>query len=215
MLASALLMKAMAWGAATAALAEESPQSPWVVTDLFSPCAKDCAVTLFGGKSVAQTDMTSMFLKFESPSTWQWDNTYVVALAISRPLVQYGKYFSIDPEIGVARRFGDADGVEGWAALFVRWKYFPWSDYIRTSLGIGVGPSVSGDVEINRETRSLQNTGSVGIANYFSPELTLGLPSEPTFDIVVRFHHRSQLWGLIPATTDATQFWTIGLKARF
>ena len=61
--------------------------------------------------------MTSMFLKFESPSTWQWDNTYVVALALSRPLVQYGKYFSIDPEIGVARRFGDAPGVEGWVAL--------------------------------------------------------------------------------------------------
>lgn len=157
--------------------------------------------------------MTSTFLHFESPSNWKWDYEFIVAMAASRSLLRYKGFFSIEPEIGVAKRFGTADGVEGWAAIFLRWKAFPWNDYVRTSIAIGVGPSVSGNVVI--EPSYVRNTEGTGVANYFSPELTVGLPSQPRFDLVVRYHHRSQIWGLIPLTTDATQFWTAGFRARF
>lgn len=196
-----------------ASASEPVKESGWIVSNLLWPCAGDCAITVLAGQSISQTPMTSIFLHFESPANWKWDYTFLVAAAASRPLVQYKDYFSIEPEIGVARRFGDAEGFEGWAALFLRWKAFPWNEYVRTSVAIGVGPSISGNIII--EPGYLRNVSGTGIANYFSPELTLGLPNQPRFDLVVRFHHRSQIWGVIPQTTDATQFWTAGFRACF
>lgn len=193
--------------------ADADQATGWTTTGLFSPCAEDCAVTVLTGQSVSQTPMTSTFLHFESPSNWKWDYEFIVAMAASRSVLRYKGFFSLDPEIGVARRFGTADGMEGWAAIFLRWKAFPWNDYVRTSIAIGVGPSVSGNIVI--EPGYVRNSEGAGVANYFSPELTVGLPSQPRFDLVIRYHHRSQVWGLIPQTTDTAQFWTAGFRARF
>jgi hypothetical protein len=149
----------------------------------------------------------------ESPSNWQWDNSFILALTLSRPWVEYRGLFSIEPEVGIAKRFGPADGVEGWIALFFRWNYFPWNKYLRTSLGVGIGPSISNDVF--PVSGSLQTGKGVHVISYFSPELTLGIPDEPRWDAVVRFHHRSPVWGVLPESAGVAQFWTFGMRFRF
>ncbi len=110
---------AITWQGATAALADDREHTSWKVTDPFSACAKDCSIALLAGKTVSLTPMTSVFIHFQSPGTWQWDNTYIATLSASRTLVRYGNYFSIDPEIGVGRYFGDAYGTEAWLALYL------------------------------------------------------------------------------------------------
>ena len=165
------------------------------------------------GKSVSRTPMTSTFIHFQSPADWQWDDTYIATWSLQRTWIRFGKYFSLDPEIGFGQRLGEAPGPQGWLALYVRWRYFPWSDYVRTSIGVGIGPSISGNVKIG--PTGLSNTGGVSVANYFSPELELGLPGQPSFNLVVRYHHASDLWDALPNNTDDPQFWTIGMRIKF
>ena len=136
-----------------------------------------------------------------------------MTLTASRTLVRYGDYFSIDPEIGVGRYLGKAYGLEAWLALYFRWRYFPWSDYVRTSIGVGFGPSVANNVIVGPQ--GVRTTSGVGIANYFSPEIELGLPSQPGIGLVVRYHHRSSIWGVLPGDTGDAQFWTMGLRIHF
>jgi len=102
----AVVALAIAWQSATPALADEPEKEKvvWEVINPFSPCTGDCGIAALAGKSVSQTAMTSIFIRFEPPGTWQWDNSYLVSLSASRTLVRYGKYFSIDPEIGFAKR---------------------------------------------------------------------------------------------------------------
>jgi hypothetical protein len=198
---------------APAAVTDDQGQSSWQVTSPFSPCAGDCSIALLAGKSVSRTPMTSIFIHFEPPGTWQWDDTYILTLSASRTLVRYGKYFSIDPEIGVGRYLGDAYGTEVWAAVYLRWRYFPWNDYVRTSIGVGFGPNIADNVAVG--STGVRTTSGVGIANYFSPEIELSLPSQPDVGLVVRYHHRSSIWGVLPNTSGSAQFWTAGLRVHF
>ena len=206
---------AVAWHSTTPALADQPEQKKdlWEFISPFSVCTGDCNVALLAGKSVSRTPMTSIFIHFQGPETWQWDDAYIVTLSASRSLVRYGKYFSIDPEIGVGRYLGNAYGFETWLSLYLRWRYFPWSDYVRTSIGVGFGPSVASNVFIGQT--GLTTTSGVGVANYFSPELELGLASQPSWGLVLRFHHRSNIWGVIPSNTDDAQFWTVGMRIHF
>jgi hypothetical protein len=200
---------------APAVLAEDE-KSSWKFTNPFSPCVGDCTVALMAGKSITLTPATSIFLRMERIENYRWDNSYIVTLSTSRTLVQYGKYFSIDPEIGVGRYHGNAHGGgEAWLAFYLRWRYFPWNDYVRTSIGVGMGPSLASKIGI--DSNGIKTTGGVDLANFFSPELELSLPSTPGIGLVIRFHHRSYMWGTFPhAAADAdAQFWTAGLRVHF
>lgn len=171
---------------------------------------------MMAGKSIALTPATAMFLRGELIENYKWDNSWIVTLSSSRTLVQYGKYISLDPEIGVGRYHGNAfGGGEVWLALYLRWRYFPWNDYVRTSIGVGMGPSLASNISIN--ANGIYTNNGVGFANFFSPELELSLPSTPGIGLVIRFHHRSYMWGTFHhAPTDAdAQFWTAGLRIHF
>jgi len=206
---------AVAWLSSMPALADQPEQKKdlWEFIIPFSACTGDCNIALLAGKSASRTPMTSVFIHFQGPETWQWDDTYIVTLSASRTLVRYGRYFSIDPEIGVGRYLGNTYGFEGWLSLYLRWRYFPWSDYVRTSIGVGFGPSVASNVVI--APTGVMTTSGVGVANYFSPEIELGLASQPNWGLVLRYHHRSSIWGVISNNSDAPQFWTVGMRMHF
>lgn len=197
----------------TVSTAEPEHQRQWVTTDVFSRCKGDCAITLLVGQSVSETRMTDIFLHFKPPSKWKWDDTYIAGITFSRSLLQYRNLFSIEPETGIAIRFGAADGFEAWAGLLFRWKYFPWNDYLRTSLGIVWGGSFSRDVSF--QGNHLKSGQGTHLVSYFAPEVTFGVPSEPRWDLVIRYHHRSNVWGVLSEKAGDSQFWTIGGRVRF
>ena len=196
----------------------------WNGDNFLSPCRGDCAVSVYGGKEVT-TSMERIFFVRQPPKfiwDWQWRDTYLAAAALSRRLVTFGDVFSIEPEFGVGQRFGEMHATEFWAAINFRWIAFPWNDYVRTSIGLADGLSMT--TKLDPKERLLSNSKVVGgervfvsskLQNFFTPEMTLGLPQYPDYDLLFRFHHRSGIYGLINDTHAGAQFYSIGFRAQF
>ena len=66
---------AVAWHSTTPALADQVEQKDlWEFISPFSACTGDCNIALLAGKSGSKTPMTSVFIHFQGPGTWQWDD---------------------------------------------------------------------------------------------------------------------------------------------
>ena len=91
-----------------------------------------------------------------------------------------------------------------------RWHPFPWDKYLDSSLAVGNGASY--DTKISEvERRADENAGR--ILNYLLFELTSGLPKYPSWDVVVRLHHRSGIKGL--AGAGGSNYVCAGIKFEF
>lgn len=200
------------------------PWLDWNGPNFFGPCRGDCAIALYGGKEVTSSMERIFFVKHPPTPVWdwRWRDSYLVAGAFSRRLVSFWNIISIEPELGVGKRFGQMHATEIWAAFNLRWTWFPWNDYVRTSIGLSDGFSFTS--KIDPKERVLSNLRIEGNRlvfkssqwqNFFTPELTLGLPQYPEYDLLVRFHHRSGIYGLINDTFSGAQFFSVGFRSRF
>jgi hypothetical protein len=153
---------------------------------------------------------------------WHWRDTYIVAGSFSRRLVTFWNALSIEPEFGVAKRFDKMRAAEFWAAFNFRWTAFPWNDYVKTSIGISEGVSQTTSLDANE--RMLNNFKVVGnhlvfngsnFLNFFTPEATFALPQYDAYELLVRFHHRSGILGVVNGVHSGAQFFTVGLRAHF
>lgn len=116
--------------------------------------------------------------------------------------------------MGAGKRFGFLDEGEIWGAVYVRWKAFPWSEYLRTTVAVSTGLNYATDVPVFEKLRT-RGPGNQ-LLHYLSPELTLGLPSQPNLDLILRFHHRSGgNLAIFNHTGGAAQYGTMGLRYRF
>jgi len=52
----------------------------------------------------------------------------------------------IEPEFGIAKRFGDMHTDEARLVLNFRWTRFPWNQYLRISIAVTSGPSFAVDL---------------------------------------------------------------------
>lgn len=180
----------------------------------FSPCQMNCTATIFVGRYI-ETSMTSIFLKYKkAPWDWQTLDSTLVSGAFNREILVYDDLWAFETEFGLGKRFGRQTEWETWAALYFRWKAFPWNDYLRTTIGISTGVNyASGVSEIERE-KSPRNQSKT--LHYLSPEITFGLPSQPNLDLVFRFHHRSGgNLGVFNNTGGGSQYQTVGLRYRW
>jgi len=164
--------------------------------DFFGDCRGDCSLALFGGKHVATSMTRIFFVNYppRPPQEWRWRNSYVGAAAFSRRLVIFWNALSVEPEFGIGQRFGELHAIEFWAALTFRWSYFPWNDYLRTSIGVSDGLSIT--TKIDPGERALNNYKIVGhrlvftasnLLNFFTPEVTFALPQYPAYELMFRF----------------------------
>jgi hypothetical protein len=67
--------------------------------------------------------------------------------------------------------------------------------------------------EVEQE-RAEDDAGSQ-VMHFFSPEITLAAPSRPNVELVLRFHHRSGVWGLVSDAWGGAQYASVGLRVRF
>jgi hypothetical protein len=93
--------------------------------------------------------------------------------------------------------------------LNFRWTRFPWNEYLRTSIAVTAGPSFAGQLP--------PNTNNATVLNYFSPEITFGLPQYPEYEMMVQLHHRSNIADIGKGGTPdpGWQYLTVGLRYRF
>ena len=123
------------------------------------------------------------------------DDTYVVGTALSRDIYQYKHWFSLELEGQVANHFGDeADQWEFVGVFIFRYLNFPWNKYVPTSLAFGEGLSYYTELS---QLELDDSDDATKLTNYLLLELTLGYPSLPQWDVAVRIHHRSGIYGLI------------------
>lgn len=179
--------------------------------DLMSPCSRDCLLTGAYGRYV-ETSMSNIFFDLNlAPWDWSFGDITFASITFGRKLADYGRFISFEPEVGVGRRFGDADEYEFWGALYMRWNPFFWDHIIDTSIAISTGVSYASD---NNELEEKRVKDDASFLHYFSPEITLAAPDDKSVSFVIRLHHRSGAGGVF-GESGGFQYLMFGLRAHF
>ena len=103
-------------------------------------------------------------------------DSYFIAGSFSRTFAEIGPYLSYEIEAGAGQRLGSLHEEEVWLALYARWKYFPWNDYVRTTAAVSTGVDYASAIPQYEVYYSGNNQGN-RLLHYISPEVTFGLPS--------------------------------------
>jgi len=141
-------------------------------------------------------------------------NSQVWVAALSRKIASLNEYVDAEVEGQVAKHAGPLQRhweVNGLGTL--RWKRFPWSDKVGTTLASGIGLSYAfDDPQFEYEAHDTSNKWLV----YIMVELSLYMPSLPEWALVARIHHRSAAYGVFEDDLEgASNSLGLGLKYRF
>lgn len=135
-------------------------------------------------------------------------------LAVSRRLARFWTDFTVEAEVGVGHRAGSGfSSNEGWAAVYFRWDGFPWNAFVKTSVAVSTGLNVIDSLP-SEETRRSDRYHSQ-VLHYFSPELTFAAPSAPNHELLVRWHHRSGVFGLFDGVRGGSNIVSVGYRYRW
>lgn len=137
--------------------------------------------------------------------------SYLWTLGGGRTLYRAGESLDLELEANVTRHTGMQDNFEFNAAVSVRWRKFPWDQFINTTVAHGMGPSVAfGQPYIER--LGTENTDRMLV--YLQTEVTFSYPGRHSrLQALLRLHHRSGGFGLL--TRDSgSNFTTVGLRYR-
>ncbi|MDC3347103.1 hypothetical protein OAW32_00745 [bacterium] len=180
-----------------------------------SECSGSCSFSFYVGRGV-ENSMWDIFVDdITLPSNWNYSDSFLAALSASKTLINFDDLFHIEPEIGFAKRFGDAQEFELWAAIYFRWVNFPWNHILKTTIGVPIGLNYASgipDFELARAGNKSNETSR--LMHFLAPEITFSFPEKDSDEIFVRFHHRSGAYGLF---TDhgGIHFLTTGIRHRF
>jgi hypothetical protein len=147
-------------------------------------------VTAFWGAAFQEKlrDLFTFQARFE-------DDTYVAGMALSRDIWHYKDWLAIELEGQVAKHYGEqADQWEFVGVFVFRYLKFPWNKYVPTTVAFGEGLSYYTELS---ELELDDSEDATKLTNYLLLELTVGYPSLPQWDLSVRVHHRSGIYGLI------------------
>ncbi len=165
------------------------------------------ALSIYGGQ------MTDNSIDDFSDSFWglDFEDSYLVALALARRIGTYDELASFEVEGQVVKHFEQQDHWEFNALLIARWEAFGWDRYLDTSLAFGSGPSYATNVP---EIEVQRSGDSEHLQVYLLVELELVLPSHPNIAFITRIHHRSNAFGTV-AEDGISNALGLGLKFKF
>ena len=148
-------------------------------------------LTVYGGAHAQDTieDVFTFNAKFE-------DNDYIAVVALAREFWHYNEYISFEVEGQIGKHFNNDTFWEFNGLIIGRWHAFPWNKYVDTSFAVGDG--LSHYTEVSKVEKE-DDDDAQRTLNYLMFELTLGLPRYPQWDLVLRIHHRSSIFGLYGA----------------
>jgi hypothetical protein len=175
--------------------------------------ARPWAGMVFAGSSVADGKLRDIIV---APWTGSWGDDTLAGGAVSYRLARFWKFFMLDAELGSAYRFGDTEGGEFWAAAYLRYDGFPWTNHVYTTFGLSMGPDyVTRLPRVERGTDALPEANQSRFLNFFSPELTFALPERPHQEVVLRYMHRSGIFGTFNGVWEGANSLTVGFRMRF
>jgi len=164
--------------------------------------------TLFAGASAGDDRLIELLA-----SPWKADfrDDYFVGGAVSYRLVRFWKYFTIEPEVGVGRRFGQTNTPEVWGAIYLRYDGFLWNNYVYTTIGFSTGL----DYLWKLPPSETHGGPTSHLLHYFSPEISFALPSHKQHELLFRYHHRSGVFGTFNNVWGGSNVMSVGLRYRF
>lgn len=175
--------------------------------------ARRNAVTLFVGSSVADGKLRDLVV---APWSGSWGDDTLVGGTYSYRFARFGRFFMLDGELGANYRFGDTEGGEFWAAMYLRYDGFPWTEYLYTTFGLSMGPDfVTRLPRVERGTDLRPEANRSRVLNFFSPEITVALPSAPEHEVVFRYIHRSGIFGTFNGVWEGANAFILGYRFRF
>ena len=175
--------------------------------------ARPWAGMVFAGSSVADGKLRDIIV---APWTGSWGDDTLAGGAVSYRLARFWKFFMLDAELGGAYRFGDTEGGEFWAAAYLRYDGFPWTNHVYTTFGLSMGPDyVTRLPRVERGTDALPEANQSRFLNFFSPELTFALPERPHQEVVLRYMHRSGIFGTFNGVWEGANSLIVGFRMRF
>jgi hypothetical protein len=175
--------------------------------------ARPWAGMIFAGSSVADGKLRDIVV---APWTGSWGDDTLLGGAASYRLARFWRFFMLDAELGGAYRFGDTEGGEFWAAAYLRYDGFPWTNHVYTTFGLSMGPDyVTRLPRVERGTDAQPEANQSRVLNFFSPELTFALPSRPHQEIAIRYMHRSGIFGTFNGVWEGANSLVVGFRTRF
>ena len=203
-------------GLATSATSWPSATIEWNTEGFLGTCHGDCSAAIYGGREV-RTELSRILLLIKPTPIWetQWGDSQLVAGTFSRRLATVWGKLNIEPEVGVAKRFGIMNAGEFWAGLTFRWIALPWNDVVKTTLAVTEGVSLATQVEREERRESVPGHKGSVILNFFSPEITFAPPTVTAYEVFFRLHHRSGIFGLINTVEGGAQYETVGIRFHF
>jgi hypothetical protein len=117
-------------------------------------------------------------------------------------------------EVNVASWTGNQDHFEVNGLVMWRWKAFPWNDTVRTTFGFGNGLSYANSAP-DLEAFFHPETGTNHLLWHIATELTFGAPRWEAWDVVLRVHHRSGVFGTFDGVDGGSNVVALGLRYWF
>jgi hypothetical protein len=129
-------------------------------------------------------------------------------------LGQIGDDLTVETEAGASVRFGDENLGEAWVGLYLRYDDLPWNDTIYTTIAANTGVSLLTEISEFEEGRDSKGRSSV-LLHYLGPEVTFANPENKDLELVIRYHHRSGVFGLFDGVVSGSTFIGAGIRVRF
>ncbi len=169
--------------------------------------------TLYVGSSVADGYLRQLIIE---PWNGAYGDDTVVGGTVGRRFARFWRFFTVGAELGGMYRFGETEGGQFWAIATLSYDGFPWTDYVYTTFGLTMGPDlVTRLPQAERGTDLRPEKNQSMWLNNFSPELTFALPSAPQNAVVVRYIHRSGIFGTFNGVYEGANTLIVGYRYRF
>jgi len=144
-------------------------------------------------------------------SNYGFQDSYLAGIGINHQLRQWERSV-LEAEAMISQHFGGQDYTEFNALLVFRWLIFPWDKYIDTTFAVGEGLSYA-DAIPEIEAKYHLNTNK--LLNFVLVELEFSLYDVSRWSLVLRWHHRSGVFGLFNDVWGASDFFVSGLRFKF
>jgi hypothetical protein len=136
-------------------------------------------------------------------------SSYVWAAGATKKLHAFSESLGLEGEFNIARNSGQQNHFELNTATVLRWDAFPWSRYVATSVGYGLGLSYA----FARPPIEEQPQRRASRTLIFMPtELTFG-PPQSAWEFMLRIHHRSGAFGVFK-DAGGSNFISLGLRFK-
>jgi hypothetical protein len=172
---------------------------------------RDWAASLFGGVLTENSFVNSLY----SVNPRLADD-YLVGTDVTYTYYRLQR-LPIDLELDVtgAKRFGIDHQWDFGIIPMVRWKEFPWNNYVYTNFRIGlVGVDYVTGIS-PWELHWAGNDHGSRFLNYLALEVDFRPSADSQFEWYVGSHHRSGAWGTIDGTYGGSTYMTTGLRYHF